>query len=334
MNQSWRWGLALGLVSLAATLTGCLGSSTAVSTGVVSPLPGGTSKLDELGQDKALQASLIYARSLDKAGNVDGAIEQYEKVVRLNPNNLEASRRLAVLYDDRNDFSKAEAQYRKVAQARPRDADLFSDWGYSYYLRNNWKEAESKFRAALKLDNHNARARCNLGLALGQQGRYAEAFQAFREAGLEEADAHCDLAFVYWTQKGKLDDARRECLTARQLDPNCTRAKEMLAQLDQPSKPRRDGATSVPTSAGRAMDDRAARTASAKPITSEERHARYPLPKGWVPVGQSAPAVAQAVPQDAPVPEPSVTPRSEALPPQAATHDANERVMGTITIPE
>jgi len=115
MNQSWRWGLALGLVSLAATLTGCLGSSTAVSTGVVSPLPGGTSKLDELGQDKALQASLIYARSLDKAGNVDGAIEQYEKVVRLNPNNLEASRRLAVLYDDRNDFSKAEAQYRKVA---------------------------------------------------------------------------------------------------------------------------------------------------------------------------------------------------------------------------
>jgi Flp pilus assembly protein TadD len=141
-----------------------------------------------------------------------------------------------VLYDRHCDFSRAEVQYRKLAGRHPNDADLLNDWGYSNYLRNNWDEAESKFRRALQINPRHARAHSNLGLVLGQKDRYQEAFTEFRAAQLSEAEAHSNLAFVYWS-RGKIDLARQECHLARKLDPTCARARDILAQLDAPPRP-------------------------------------------------------------------------------------------------
>src|SRR5262249_6481515 len=129
----------------------------------------------------------------------------------------------------------ADAEYHKLAKAKPRDADLFNDWGYSYYQRTQWKEAEKQLRKALELDPRHARACCNLGLVLGQEGRYDEALQQFRTV-VGEAEAHCNLACVYWTQ-GKIEEARRECYQANQLTPSCTKSVDILAALDQIGKP-------------------------------------------------------------------------------------------------
>src|SRR5438874_1918605 len=220
-------GMVLSLAGLLLAQAGCVTPMASLTT---SALPAVPAAREELPKDKALQTYLTYARTLDKGGSDDGAIEQYEKVLHLSPDHPEAMRRLAVLYDRRADFSKAEAIYRKLAKAHPRDADLMSDWGYSYYLRNNWKEAEAKLRRAVELDKGHTRARCNLGLALGQQDRFDEAFQVFVQAGLEPADAHCDLAFIFWS-KGKdyYERARRECELARQVNPACSKAQELHA---------------------------------------------------------------------------------------------------------
>src|SRR5262249_9798476 len=104
----------------------------------------------------------------------------------------------------------------------------------------NYAEAEKKLRRALELDRNHNRALCNLGLVLGHQKRYQEAFQAFRAAGVSEADAHCNLGFVYWSQ-GKLDDARRECKAALEKRAGSTKPMDMLAQLDRPMGARGKG---------------------------------------------------------------------------------------------
>ena len=262
--------VALGLTGLLLAQAGCVSTSASLTTAV---LPAAPATHDELSKDKQIQTTLAFARNLDKSGSDDGAIEQYEKMLKLMPDHPESLRRLAVLYDRRADFTNAENAYKKLARMHSRDADLMCDWGYSYYLRNNWKDAEAKLRRALEIDSHHARARCNLGLVLGQEDRFDEAFTMFRQAGLEEADAHCDLAFVYWTRgRSFYDRARRECVLARQLNPACGKAQELLAQLDEAQSPR---ASRV-----------AARTAApqiqaSKPMTSEERHEKYPLPPGW-----------------------------------------------------
>jgi predicted Zn-dependent protease len=306
--------MALALTGLLLGQAGCVGPTASLTTAA---LPAAPAVRDELPKDKAIQTSLSFARNLDKSGSDDAAIEQYEKVIRLSPDHPEAMRRLAVLYDRRADFTNAEAAYKKLAKMHPRDADLMCDWGYSYYLRNNWREAEARLRRALELDKQHARARCNLGLVLGQEDRFDEAYQMFRQAGLEDADAHCDLAFIFWTRGPSCyDRARRECIVARQLNPACSKAQELLAQIDAARQPRseRPGART-------AAPERTART----PMTSEERHEKYPLPPGWAPV-PTKPAAQEIAPVQRathvePVPMPPATTTRNAISQGTVTFD-------------
>jgi Flp pilus assembly protein TadD len=236
------WAAVLGLAGSVVWAGGC-----STHAGLTNPLTGApmaATLKEELPRDQALQASLTAAQTLDKAGNEAAAIEHYEKAARLDPANQVVARRLAVLYDRTCDFDKADAQYSKLAKALPRDPDLFNDWGYSYYERAKWQEAEQHLRHALDLDPKHARARCNLGLALGQQGKYAEALAAF-QAVVGEADARCDLAFVYWSQ-GKLDLARAECNQAARIDPANNKAQAILAQLDRPAQAPPAGVAAAP----------------------------------------------------------------------------------------
>jgi Flp pilus assembly protein TadD len=230
--RRWGWLLA-GLMAAPAGCVGPLRPDAADPLG--QPAAASAPTAGALPAEQGVVACLAVGQTEEKNGNDAAALAQYEKAVALDPHCLAAVRRLAVLYDKKCDFSKADAAYKQAAQAQPRDAELFNDWGYSYYLRNNWDEAAAKLRRALEIDPHNARAHCNLGLVLGAQKKYHEALQAFLDAGLSEAEAHSDLAFVYLT-KGDLAEARRECEYARMKDPFCAKAQEMLTRLDAPPK--------------------------------------------------------------------------------------------------
>jgi Tfp pilus assembly protein PilF len=240
-----RWakvGPVMGLAGLLLTQAGCMG------TGWNAPLAwtnsvassSGTLRPNEMPTNQTLQASLDLAQKLEKGGNEADAAKQYESVLKQEANNLQAMRRLAVLYDNSCEFSKADEMYRKVAKALPKDPDLYNDWGYSYYMRTKFDEAETKLRRALVLDPNHQRARCNLGLALGQMGRLDDAKKAFQDAHLSEAEVHCNLAFIHLCRAEKNKDtlaaARREAQLAVQQDPYCNQAKLLLAQMDNPSK--------------------------------------------------------------------------------------------------
>jgi hypothetical protein len=120
-----------------------------------------------------------------------------------------------------------------------------------------------------------------MGLVLGQQDRFDEAFQAFVQAGLDQADAHCDLAFIYWT-KGKeyYERARQECYLARRLNPACSKAQELLAQIEDAQRPRSERVAVKSASQG---------AERSRPVASYGAEEKYPLPAGWarVPTNQS-----------------------------------------------
>jgi Tfp pilus assembly protein PilF len=235
MSQWGSWFAAVGLAGGFLAQCGCATPSSGVFTdqNTVTPLGVAAAKLEQVSPALAIKASMAVGMNLEKNGDDEAAIEQFNKVLERDPNHLAALQHLAALHDHRCEFNEADAVYQKLAKTHPRDADVFSDWGYSYYLRNNWPEAEKLLRRALELNSHHERAHCNLGLALGQQGRYPEALREFQAAPMNEAEAHCNLAFVYWSQN-KLDDALRECRLARQMDPHCVKAKDLLARLEAP----------------------------------------------------------------------------------------------------
>ncbi len=230
-----------------------------------------------------LKACLRVGKAYDESGNDDAAVEQFEKVMKLDPNEMTVSRRLCVLYDRQRNFPKADELYRKLEKAHANDAELLADWGYSYYLRlgkENYVQAEKLLRRALAIDPKLARAHNDLGLVLGVQGRYPEAFNEFRASGLTEAEAHCDMAFVYWWKKKDKDDklseakARAEAKLAIEKDPSCVQARELLIQLDNPHPASEKVATPTDQTATLRREGTKPRAASLTPEMEAEMHAK------------------------------------------------------------
>jgi len=108
---------------------------------------GGQSNVTELPPKDALVAWLGTAHEMETNKQPEAAIELYEKARAAEPRLGPAvSRRLAVLYDRVEEFTKAQAEYDEARKATPADPELLADLGYSYYCRGDWKRAEDTLR--------------------------------------------------------------------------------------------------------------------------------------------------------------------------------------------
>jgi Flp pilus assembly protein TadD len=179
---------------------------------------------------ESAKACLAVAESLANQGHLDEAVDQLNKA-RIYDARADVSGSLARLHARLRNDQLAMEEFGKALRAHPRDAELYNDLGYFHYDRGNWTEAETQLRKAVALAPTHARAWTNLGLALGQQGRYEESLEAFGKV-VRPAEARCNLAFVLRTQ-GKVDPARKLYREALQLDPGLKLAREALAQMDR-----------------------------------------------------------------------------------------------------
>jgi Tfp pilus assembly protein PilF len=225
-----RWGVLIVLVLLQP---GCVLFDTSRVTGPKPPR-----EPTMLPATESARACQTVAESLARQGHLDQAIEQLLKAREFDPK-ADVCPALARLYAKKGLDKLARDEFTQALQAHPQDSDLWNDLGYDlHYQRGNWAEAEQNFRKATEVAPKNARAWVNLGLALGQQGKYPEALAAFEKA-VRPAEARCNLAFVLWTQ-GKRDQARELYREALEMDPGLELARAALARMERPpvQKPR------------------------------------------------------------------------------------------------
>ncbi|MGL4421077.1 MAG: tetratricopeptide repeat protein [Gemmataceae bacterium] len=189
--------------------------------------------VDTLPTVESGKLSLAMAESLDKEGKEIEAIAYYEKARSEYPgSNERCSRRLAVLYDRCDEQAKAMNEFTELLKSNPKDSNLLNDVGYSYYNRGQWAIAEDHLRRSVTADKKNKRAWTNLGLALAQQEKYAEAVNAFEKA-ISPADTQANIAFVMLTQ-GKREEAKLTYERALAIEPQCKLAQEGLLKLNTP----------------------------------------------------------------------------------------------------
>lgn len=194
---------------------------------------GNESNVTELPPKEAIVAWLGTAHEMEKNGQPEAAIELYEKARAADPKlGPDISRRLAVLYDQAEEFTKAQVEYEAALKANPTDPELLADLGYSYYCRGDWKRAEEVLRHVVGTHSGHKRAWMNLGLTLCATGRFEDGHDAFRRTGTE-AEARVNLAFALAVQ-GRYDDAKQQYKAALQLEPGMKLARGALAALDNP----------------------------------------------------------------------------------------------------
>jgi tetratricopeptide (TPR) repeat protein len=139
----------------------------------------------------------------DIAGNVDGAVQLYERLTQREPRFALAWAGLSDAYAARFDATKAPGLLEQARVAAAKAVELDTQHprphlalGRVYVRATKNDLAASELEQALALDSRNAPAYGELGLLYEQQGRAAEAEKALRMA--------CDLAPTDWRWMNRL----------------------------------------------------------------------------------------------------------------------------------
>lgn len=169
-------------------------SETAVA---VVPTPGSTPLLPV----EQLKDSHVIIHSVDKQDAIDSfnralfyykesslheAMEEYKKVLELDPSNAQAHNNLGMVYYDLGMLNDAINQYQKAIAISPRYDKAHHNLAVAYYVKGDLSKAAFEFTMAIEYNPKNPESYNNLALVLRKQNRLAEA-RCILKKGLSEA---------------------------------------------------------------------------------------------------------------------------------------------------
>lgn len=304
-NQNVWLGCA-GVAALA--VTGC---QTAQPHTALGALPGEPEPSAAAQPDKTptINAATYFAHAhlLERQGAFDRALEQYRKVLELQPDFIGVRNRMGITLNKVGKNADATTQFRLALQKQPNSAYLHNNLGFSLFLEKKYAEALTEFEAALALKGDFSRARMNYGVTLGKLGSFDKAFEQFSKVCAPQ-DAYFNLGMLE-TEAGEYGPAAKAYEQALAINPKFDAARAELsevarlaAEVDAQMKAIADAKT-------------AAQAAQAAAIAAQPPTAR---PDGSVDVtlaGNDEPAMA---PRDVAVPAPQPMPAPAELDPAIA----------------
>jgi tetratricopeptide (TPR) repeat protein len=129
-------------------------------------------------------ANALLARglTLEREGDLAGAIREHEAAVAANPDLAQAHVNLTALYGRQQQWAKAEAAYRDALRLGYRGADAHYNHGIALLLQGRTGEAAAAFEQAVAANPQHAGAWHNLGQLAERAGSLDEALVRYRRA--------------------------------------------------------------------------------------------------------------------------------------------------------
>lgn len=186
-----------------------------------------------------MQAKLKQAKSAYSRKRYDQAAAAYEKVLELDPDNIEARSELGLCYWLAGNVDKAIAVLEKVLEADPDYVPACNNLGFILAdTKRDLKRAVALIEKAVEAEPANPVYMDSLGWAYFKQGRLDDAETTIRRALLFSsqfpekmlATAHYHLAMVY-EAKGEKDKAIEQMGHALDVDPFNSMLRGELARL-------------------------------------------------------------------------------------------------------
>ena len=168
----------------------------------------------------------LLACYYQERGRHNEAIEEFNKVLLIDPGYVKAYNGMGVSHDLLGDFSKAIEFYKQALKINPDMDYVHNNLGYSYLLQGNLDEAITAFNRAIEINGHDKRFHNNLGLAYAEEGRFDLALVEFK-VGEDEAKAHYNIAQIYFG-KGLYKEAKNHYSKAIEINPSLTVIKTGL----------------------------------------------------------------------------------------------------------
>jgi tetratricopeptide (TPR) repeat protein len=178
--------------------------------------------------DELIHSNLGLA--LLQKGQLGEAIVQYQKALEINPNYAEAHQNLGAALGHKGQLDEAIVQYQKALEINPNYAEAHQNLGAALGQKGQLDEAIVQFQKALEINPNFTEAHSNLGAALGQKGQMDEAivqFQKALEINPNFAEAHSNLGLAL-VQKGQLGEAIDQFQEVLRLKPDYSPAQDNL----------------------------------------------------------------------------------------------------------
>ena len=158
---------------------------------------------------------------------LDLAIEQYRKILAIDPRNVDALLMLSGIYKSEGDLKKVITLNEQVVELEPENASHRTKLARAFLLDKQLEKAKEQAKEALKYDDKNASARLILVNTLAVEGKFPEAIRECLETLTllgdeankeQQAEVHAGLAQLY-LRTGLIYFAVEEFEKAILLDP-------------------------------------------------------------------------------------------------------------------
>lgn len=115
--------------------------------------------------EERIDAQTNLATTLSVLGDLDGAIREFQKILRRRPNSAEALTNLGLVYMAKGQPGRALETYRRALRANPYYAEAHNNLGVALAMRGQRQEAILEFSAAVRLAPDNPDYASNLAAA-------------------------------------------------------------------------------------------------------------------------------------------------------------------------
>src|SRR5215510_14562739 len=142
-------------------------------------------------------------------GDYDGAIEDTNRAIAINPRSGEAYNNRGLAHFAKKDYERALSDFGRAIAFNPRDVEALNNRGNTYSETNEFRKAVADFDKAILLDSKNAVIYYNRALARREINEDAGAMSDFEKAveiNPRLAQGYYGRAVVY-CDRGKLDRA-------------------------------------------------------------------------------------------------------------------------------
>jgi tetratricopeptide (TPR) repeat protein len=176
---------------------------------------------------EALAAHNNLAYGLLKQGRINDAIDQFQQVLKINPDQAEAHNALGDCYFQSGRMNEALAEYGKAASLQPDFALAQNNFGFTLFQTGHAREAIAHFQKALEIAPNDADVCNNLGCCFLQTGALDSAIVQFQKAIEIQprfAQAYHNLGDAF-QRKGMTNQATASYQKAAQLDAGSTAPK-------------------------------------------------------------------------------------------------------------
>lgn len=168
-----------------------------------------------------------------QAGDSRGAAELYRKILRDDPEDVDANYLLGALLAERGELERAREYTERAARRAPNSPYVQNNLGNIARLSGDLALAAACYTRAIALPPDLAEAHNNLGIVYKRLGQGTEAIACYQralDANPVFVDAYFNLGKAYW-DSGDFSAAEQSFQRALELQPGHVRAQEGLGSV-------------------------------------------------------------------------------------------------------